>query len=111
MHGKVSRISHNASGLFRGRNGPFHATRYHSLVVERSSAPDALEISAESDEGLVMGLAHRHLPVHGVQFHPESVASEHGRHILRNFLDLVAAFHGDQELGPGAARSWNRSSH
>ena len=112
MHGKVSRISHNASGLFRGLNGPFHATRYHSLVVERSSAPDALEISAESDEGLVMGLAHRHFPVHGVQFHPESVASEHGRHILRNFLDLAAAFHGrDQELGPEAARSWNRSSH
>jgi anthranilate synthase component II len=93
MHGKVSRISHNARGLFRGLNGPFHATRYHSLVIDRSSAPAALEISAESDDGLVMGLAHRERPVHGLQFHPESIASECGYQILRNFLDLAAAFH------------------
>ena len=93
MHGKVSRISHNARGLFRGLNGPFQATRYHSLIIERSSAPAELEISAESDDGLVMGVAHRDRPVFGVQFHPESIASEHGRQILRNFLDLADAFH------------------
>ena len=93
MHGKVSRISHHARGLFRGLNGPFQATRYHSLVIERSSAPSELEISAESDDGLVMGVEHRDHPAFGVQFHPESIASEHGRQILRNFLDLAAAFH------------------
>jgi anthranilate synthase component 2 len=93
MHGKVSRISHRARGLFRGLNGPFQATRYHSLVIERGSAPSELEISAESDDGLVMGVEHRDRPAFGVQFHPESIASEHGRQILRNFLDLAAAFH------------------
>jgi anthranilate synthase component 2 len=93
VHGKVSRISHDARGLFRGLNGPFQATRYHSLVVKRASAPPELEISAESDDGLVMGIAHHELPVYGVQFHPESIASEHGHQILRNFLDLAAAFH------------------
>ena len=93
MHGKLSRISHNARGLFRGINGPFQATRYHSLVIERATAPDELEISAESDDGLIMGVAHRARPVYGVQFHPESIASEHGHLILRNFLDLAAAFH------------------
>jgi anthranilate synthase component 2 len=92
MHGKVSRISHNARGLFRGLNGPFHATRYHSLIIERSSAPAELEITAESDDGLVMGVEHRDRPVFGVQFHPESIASEHGRRILRNFLDMADAF-------------------
>src|SRR5271166_5538155 len=93
IHGKVSRISHNARGLFFGLNGPFHATRYHSLVIERSRAPAELEISAESDDGLVMGVQHRDRPVFGVQFHPESIASEHGRQILCNFLDLADAFH------------------
>ena len=97
MHGKVSRISHHARGLFRGLNGPFQATRYHSLIVERSSAPAELEVSAESDDGLVMGLQHRDRPMFGVQFHPESIASEHGRQILRNFLDLAAAFHQRQQ--------------
>ena len=92
MHGKVSRVSHNARGLFRGVNGPFHATRYHSLVIERSSAPDELEITAETDDGLIMAVEHRTLPAHGVQFHPESIASEHGRTILKNFLDLARAF-------------------
>jgi len=92
MHGKTSRISHNARGVFRGLNGPFEATRYHSLVIERSTAPDALEVSAESDDGLVMAVEHRERPVYGVQFHPESIASENGRAILRNFLDLAAAF-------------------
>ena len=92
MHGKVSRISHNARGLFRGLNGPFKATRYHSLIIERQGAPQALEISAESDDGLIMAVAHRALPVYGVQFHPESIESEHGHAVLRNFLDLARAF-------------------
>jgi anthranilate synthase component II len=93
MHGKTSRITHNARGLFRGLNGPFEATRYHSLVVERSTVPAELEISAEADDGLIMAVAHKERPAYGVQFHPESIASEHGRQILRNFLDLAAAFH------------------
>jgi anthranilate synthase component 2 len=97
MHGKVSRISHQARGLFRGLNGPFQATRYHSLIIERVSTPAELEITAESDDGLVMGVEHRDRPVFGVQFHPESIASEHGRQILRNFLDLAAAFHQRQQ--------------
>jgi anthranilate synthase component II len=97
MHGKVSRISHRARGLFRGLNGPFQATRYHSLIIERDSAPAELEISAESDDGLVMAVEHRDRPAFGVQFHPESIASEHGRQILRNFLDLAAAFHQRQQ--------------
>ncbi|HZZ60348.1 MAG TPA: aminodeoxychorismate/anthranilate synthase component II [Roseiarcus sp.] len=92
MHGKVSRIEHNAKGVFRGLNGPFQATRYHSLVIERSTAPDELEVSAETDDGLIMAVEHRDRPVYGVQFHPESIASENGRQILRNFLDLAAAF-------------------
>ncbi|MGA2042706.1 MAG: aminodeoxychorismate/anthranilate synthase component II [Roseiarcus sp.] len=94
MHGKLSRISHNARGVFRGVNGPFQATRYHSLIVERASAPGALEITAETDDGLVMGLAHRARPVHGVQFHPESILSEHGPLMLNNFLDIAQAFNG-----------------
>jgi anthranilate synthase component 2 len=97
MHGKVSRISHNARGLFRGLNGPFSATRYHSLVIDRSRAPAELEVSAESDDGLVMGVQHIDRPTFGVQFHPESIASEHGRQILRNFLDLADAFHRRQQ--------------
>jgi anthranilate synthase component II len=92
MHGKISRVSHNARGLFRGMNGPFHATRYHSLVIDRATAPEDLEITAEADDGLIMAVSHRDRPVHGVQFHPESIASEHGRTILKNFLDLANAF-------------------
>jgi anthranilate synthase component II len=93
MHGKISRISHNARGLFRGLNGPFQATRYHSLVIERASVPAELEVTADSDDGVVMAVAHRERPVYGVQFHPESIASENGRQILHNFLELAAAFH------------------
>ncbi len=92
MHGKVSRIRHNARGLFRGVTGPFHATRYHSLVIERKTAPPELEITAETDDGLIMAVEHRERPVYGVQFHPESIASEHGRTILKNFLDLARDF-------------------
>jgi len=92
MHGKVSRIAHNGQGLFRGLNGPFEATRYHSLVIERASAPQELEVNAETDDGLIMAVAHRERPAYGVQFHPESIASANGRQILRNFLELAAAF-------------------
>jgi anthranilate synthase component 2 len=89
MHGKVSPIEHKARGLFRGINGTLQATRYHSLVVARETCPAELEIEAETADGLIMALSHRSLPVHGVQFHPESIASEHGATILRNFLDLA----------------------
>ncbi len=92
VHGKLSEISHSGSGVFRGINGPFQATRYHSLIVERASLPRTLVVNAETDDGLIMGLAHERLPVHGVQFHPESIASEHGHLMLRNFLDLAAAW-------------------
>jgi anthranilate synthase component II len=91
-HGKVFEISHNGSGVFRGINGPFQATRYHSLVVERKTMPRELTVTAQTGDGLVMGLAHASLPVHGVQFHPESIASEHGHLLLKNFLDLAAAW-------------------
>ena len=91
MHGKVSQIHHKGTGVLRGLPNPFQATRYHSLVVERDSLPDCLEVTAETDDGLVMGLAHKKLPVHGVQFHPESIAPEYGHDILRNFLELAGA--------------------
>ena len=92
MHGKVSTVDHQGRAVFRGINGPFKATRYHSLVVEEASLPEALEVTARSEDGAIMGLSHRAHPVHGVQFHPESIASENGRTILRNFLDLAAAW-------------------
>jgi anthranilate synthase component 2 len=92
IHGKLSDIRHGGTGVFRGINGPFKATRYHSLVVARESLPPALAVNAETDDGLVMGLMHAELPIHGVQFHPESIASEHGHLILKNFLDLAAAW-------------------
>jgi anthranilate synthase component 2 len=96
VHGKLSDIRHEGQSVFRGINGPFKATRYHSLVVKRDTMPDALQVTAETDDGLVMGLSHRTLPLHGVQFHPESIASEHGHLILKNFLDLAAAWNGAQ---------------
>ncbi len=97
MHGKISSIRHKARGLFRGINGPLQATRYHSLVVDRASCPPAFDIEAETDDGLIMALSHRELPVHGVQFHPESIASEHGATILRNFLDLAQRWRAEHE--------------
>jgi anthranilate synthase component II len=100
-HGKLSEIRHSGTGVFRGINGPLQATRYHSLVVERKSMPKALTINAETDDGLVMGLAHEKLPVHGVQFHPESIASEHGHLMLKNFLDIAAAW--NKQTGRRAA--------
>jgi anthranilate synthase component 2 len=90
IHGKLSTIHHGGQGVFRGINGPFQATRYHSLVVDRATMPDALTVTAETDDRLVMGIQHKSLPVHGVQFHPESIASENGHLILKNFLDLAA---------------------
>ena len=92
VHGKLSQINHQSLGVFTGINGPFQATRYHSLVVERKSLPQDLGVVAETEDRLIMGLAHARLPVHGVQFHPESIASEHGHLILRNFLDIAAAW-------------------
>lgn len=93
MHGKVSDIRHNQSGVLKGLPDTFTATRYHSLIVEREALPDCLEITAESDDGLIMGLTHKEFPVYGVQFHPESIATEYGHELLGNFLEL-AAKHG-----------------
>ena len=90
VHGKLSELTHTGEGLFRGINGPFKATRYHSLVVDRATMPADLAVTAETSDRLVMGLAHRTLPVYGVQFHPESIASEHGHLMLKNFLELAA---------------------
>ena len=90
VHGKLSDISHNGEGIFRGVPSPFRATRYHSLVVERESLPQELSANAETQDGLIMGFVHRIFPVHGVQFHPESIASEHGHVILRNFLEIAS---------------------
>jgi anthranilate synthase component 2 len=92
VHGKLSQISHDATGVFRGINGPFQATRYHSLIVERATMPAELKVNAQTADGLVMGMSHESRPLHGVQFHPESIASEHGHLMLRNFLDIAAAW-------------------
>ena len=89
MHGKVSAVTHDNSSVFAGLPSPFNATRYHSLIVEKSTFPAELRITAETADGLIMGLAHRSLPIHGVQFHPESIASEYGHDILRNFIELT----------------------
>ena len=89
VHGKMGQMNHTGKGLFSGLPSPFKATRYHSLVVERASLPDVLEITAELEDGTIMGLQHKTLPIHGVQFHPESIASEHGHKLLQNFLKTV----------------------
>ncbi len=86
MHGKTSKIHHNRSGVFEGLAEPLEATRYHSLIVRRESLPDSLEITAQTDDGEIMGLQHRQLPIHGVQFHPESILTTEGRKLLANFL-------------------------
>jgi anthranilate synthase component 2 len=87
MHGKTSPIHHSGGGVFRGLPQPFTAIRYHSLAVERESLPACLEVTAWTDDGEIMGLRHRELPVEGVQFHPESILTEHGHALLRNFLE------------------------
>ena len=92
MHGKLSEIHHTGRSVFRGINGDFMATRYHSLTIAPESVPEVLEVTATADDGVIMGAMHKTHPVHGVQFHPESIASEHGHQILKNFLDIAAAW-------------------
>ncbi|HVZ53222.1 MAG TPA: aminodeoxychorismate/anthranilate synthase component II [Pseudolabrys sp.] len=107
VHGKLADIRHTGTGIFRGINGPFKATRYHSLVVERATMPRELIVNAETGDHLVMGMMHESLPIHGVQFHPESIASEHGHLMLKNFLDLAAAWNeqrGRRTARKGAAK-------
>lgn len=87
VHGKLGQIRHGGKGVFKGLPSPLAATRYHSLIVERESLPDCLEITAELEDGTIMGLRHRDLPIEGVQFHPESIASEHGHAMLKTFLE------------------------
>jgi len=105
VHGKLAQVRHDGTGVFRGINGPFQATRYHSLVVDRKSMPRELTVTAETSDGLVMGLAHESLAVHGVQFHPESIASEHGHLLLKNFLDLAAAWNAKAGRRTAPARA------
>ena len=93
MHGKISTMRHDGAGVFKGLTNPFEATRYHSLMIARDSVPAALTVTTETDDGLVMGLRHNTLPIHGVQFHPESIASQNGHRLLANFLAL-AGFSG-----------------
>lgn len=87
VHGKMGMMHHTGKGLFQGLPTPFEATRYHSLVVDRETLPDSLEITAQLEDGTIMGLQHKDLPIHGVQFHPESIASQHGHALLQNFLN------------------------
>lgn len=87
VHGKMGQMHHHGEGLFKGLPSPFEATRYHSLVVDRATLPDSLKVTAELEDGTIMGLQHRELPIHGVQFHPESIASQHGHALLQNFLN------------------------
>ena len=89
VHGKMGSMHHTNTGLFANLPSPFKATRYHSLVLERDSLPDCLEVTATLGDGTLMGLQHKTLPIHGVQFHPESIASEHGHHLIKNFLDIA----------------------
>jgi anthranilate synthase component II len=101
MHGKLSRVHHNGKSVFRGLNNDFLATRYHSLTIDPPSMPAALEVTATSEDGVIQGVMHKSHPVHGVQFHPESIASEHGHLMLKNFLDLASAW--NRQRGRAAA--------
>lgn len=89
MHGKISDITHKGLGLLNGIPNPFKATRYHSLIIEPKSLPSCLEVTATSDDGVIQGISHKELPIYGVQFHPESIASEHGHRLIQNFLDIA----------------------
>ena len=103
MHGKLSDIRHDATGVFRGINGAFQATRYHSLIVDRASLPAGLRVNADTADGIIMGMAHEKLPLHGVQFHPESIASEHGHLMLENFLAIAADWNKKQGRATSSA--------
>ncbi|MEQ8600357.1 MAG: aminodeoxychorismate/anthranilate synthase component II [Devosia sp.] len=94
FHGKTSKINHTGKGLFFGLNAGFEATRYHSLIVKADTLPADLEVTATTDDGLIMGMQHKSLPIHGVQFHPESIASENGHALLQNFLNIARDFNG-----------------
>ena len=111
VHGKLSEIRHAGTGVFRGIHGTFQATRYHSLIVERASMPDTLTVTAETSDRLVMGLSHKQLPLHGVQFHPESIASEHGHLILKNFLDLTAQWNAERGRQRATAMPRRQRAH
>ena len=91
MHGKTSQVSHTNQSVFKGLPNPFTVIRYHSLAIERQSLPASLKVTAQTDDGEIMGVMHKTLPSHGVQFHPESILTEHGHALLKNFLDLVPA--------------------
>ncbi|KQZ01012.1 anthranilate synthase [Pseudolabrys sp. Root1462] len=103
MHGKLSEIRHDATGVFRGINGSFQATRYHSLIVDRTTLPAGLRVNADTADGIIMGMAHEKLPLHGVQFHPESIASEHGHLMLDNFLAIAAEWNKKQGRATSSA--------
>jgi len=102
VHGFTDQIHHNGKGLFAEIPSPYEATRYHSLVVERDSLPDCLEVSAETVDGLIMALTHKSFPIHGVQFHPESIASQHGHKLLGNFIALARQFNLQAQKGTAA---------
>lgn len=89
MHGKTSDIHHTEKSVFKGLPTPYEATRYHSLIIERETMPDCLEITAETEDGIIMGVQHKEKPIHGVQFHPESIATKHGHDLIQNFLDIL----------------------
>jgi anthranilate synthase component 2 len=110
VHGKLSEIRSNGTGVFRGINAPFQATRYHSLIVDRASLPREFSVTAETDDRLIMGMSHASLPTHGVQFHPESIASEHGHLILKNFLDLASDWNNKQGRKAPARRELARAA-
>lgn len=89
QHGKLSTITHNGQSVFQGLPQNIEITRYHSLIIERDTMPDTLEITAETEDGIIMGVQHKELPIHGVQFHPESIATQHGHDMLKNFIDIL----------------------
>ncbi|MGH1398326.1 MAG: anthranilate synthase component II [Alphaproteobacteria bacterium] len=89
MHGKTSQITHTNKSAFKGLPSPLTVTRYHSLIIERETCPDTLQITAQTDDGIIMGVAHKTKPIHGVQFHPESIATDHGHQMLQNFIDIL----------------------
>lgn len=110
MHGKVSDITHNATGVLAAIPSPFKATRYHSLTLEPGSLPDCLGVTAESDDGVIQGIAHRDLPLHGVQFHPESIATEHGHQLIQNFLDIARRKTGGKTGGKSGGKPGDKEA-